>query len=169
MKDFFTPEITEVTELSEGIFADSMSGTPTKPPITNTPPDIEITKRWSNHDSGHFSCAHIQIKNGNKERNGFTVIVSFGLPITRVDGISFPFGESANSTNMTQSGGTFTFHFKNHVNPNETIGLSFNNIYFKNTSHARCDDGVESCSYDHRRGENLNVQASDSDMSVDFF
>lgn len=168
MKEFHSAIIEEVTELSEGVYADSDSGlVPPTPPTDNTPgSDIKYTieKRWSNHDSGHFSCAHINLKISSGGRKIAGVIVSFGLPVNKIDGISTP----GNFT-VTKSGSSYIFTAQNIQNDSDNFCFSFNNTYFKNTTFAKCDDNTESFSYEHRKGYNLDQYAPDNEISVTVF
>lgn len=125
MKEFINASVTEVTDLSEGVFAGSGAiPTPpgTEPTPTPTPVDECWTNwecRWDGHNSGGHSVCHVSANHcGN--HSGECLIMNFRT--------NFPIKEVKNASGFPISNvgtHTFTLTRNNHFNPGENIGFCF--------------------------------------------
>ncbi len=134
MKDFVAPDLINVTDVSEGVYAgsgafDTTPGTNPIPIPDTTPPLapgggvqtcwVNWQCRWTGHNNGGHSVCHVSA-NHCGDHSGECLVMNF---VT-----NFPIREVKNASGLTISGvGTYNFTLirNNHFNPGENIGFNF--------------------------------------------
>ncbi len=132
MKDFVAPDLINVEDMSEGVYAGSgaLSTNPdeTINPSVPTPgtPGGEVKEcwvnwqcRWAGHNNGGHSVCNVTA-NHCGDHSGECLVMNF---VT-----NFPIREVKNASGLTISNvGTYNFTLvrNNHFNPSESIGFNF--------------------------------------------
>lgn len=144
MKDYTSPELYNMDEILERVYA-AGSGWVPEPDDEEEPtpdnPDWEVTRKsWGTHNSGHHSDLFLGVRNkSGKGIAGIKVTFEFGLPVESINSISWPQGKEGT---CTVNGNSVIITHPGAYNPNEEVGFSFNQMHFNhNNSSLVCSDG----------------------------
>ncbi|MBE5936666.1 MAG: hypothetical protein E7265_01395 [Lachnospiraceae bacterium] len=117
MRNYTAPNLTEINDIVEGVYASS-GAMVTEPPLPTAAPntivDWDISCSYRNHNSGsHSEVAIIGLNMGNN--SGDSILMNFLVSGFRLDTVKDSSGYPV--SNVTETG--FTIFRPGHFNPNE--------------------------------------------------
>jgi len=126
MSEFIAPELLNIDDMAEGVYAGSGGLVEDSTPIPNPDPNpmpegcwINWQCKWVGHNNGGHSICHVSA-NHCSNHSGDRLVMNF---LT-----NFPIQDVKNASGLTISNiGTYNFTLtrNNHFNPTESIGFNF--------------------------------------------